>query len=71
MNDLLEGGFLAIKGDAPSIIASFTRCAKAAGWSKERIAEVVKEARGGDEDHLLSTISKQYKFFKRRTLHVR
>lgn len=49
----LEG----INGNALAILGAFSKEAKKAGWSKDEIGEVYKEATSGDYDHLLQTVT--------------
>lgn len=43
-------------GNAFSILGRWTRAARKAGWNKEDIDAVMKEAQSADYNHLLSTI---------------
>jgi hypothetical protein len=45
-------------GNAYAIMARFDRVARKAGWPKESVDEVLKEAMSADYDHLLATIMK-------------
>lgn len=40
-------------GNAFAVLAACKNAARKAGWSKERIDEVLKEMTSGDYDHLL------------------
>ena len=42
------------------ILGNAQRAAKKAGWSREKIDEVMKEAQSGDYDHLLQTMMKYF-----------
>lgn len=44
-----------IDSNAFIIMGAFSKQAKKEGWTKEEIDEVMKEAKGGDYDHLLQT----------------
>lgn len=46
-----------IDGNAFSIMGAFSNQARKEGWTKEEINEVFTEAKSGDYNHLLSTIS--------------
>jgi hypothetical protein len=43
-------------GNAFSVLGNWSRAARRAGWSKEQIDVVMKEAMSGSYDHLLCTI---------------
>lgn len=43
-------------GNAFAILGKFQRAAQRAGWSKERIREVLDKAKSADYDNLLVTI---------------
>jgi hypothetical protein len=47
-----------IDGNTFSILGTFKKAAKKAGWSKEDIDKVTKEAMSGDYDHVIQTIMK-------------
>ena len=47
-----------VDGNAFSLLGAFQVAARRQGWLTERIAEVTTEARSGDYDHLLVTLSK-------------
>lgn len=48
---------IGVDGNAFSILAAFCSRAKKEEWTKEEIEAVVTEARSGDYDHLVATIS--------------
>lgn len=48
-----------INGDAFAIMGAFQRQAKKENWSQEEIDEVLNEARSGDYNNLLGTISER------------
>lgn len=50
------GSLVGLDGNAFSIMGYFTRCAKAAGWSREDILKVRAEATSRDYDYLVSTV---------------
>ena len=43
-------------GNSFCVLGNWSRAAHRAGWSKEQIDVVMKEAMSGDYDHLLCTI---------------
>jgi len=47
-------------GNAFAILGKAQRVAKKAGWEKEKIDAVLKEATSGDYDHLLQTMMKYF-----------
>lgn len=47
-------------GNAFSILGRAQGAARAAGWTKDRIDEVMAEAMAGDYDHLLATMTKHF-----------
>lgn len=60
MEDKLHGTLVGIDGNAYSILGKFKRDARYAGWSPERIKQVMDDAKSGDYNHLLATIAHQY-----------
>jgi hypothetical protein len=46
-----------IDGNAFYLMGAFSRQAKKENWSKEEIDKVLTEARSGDYQHLLATLS--------------
>jgi hypothetical protein len=46
-----------LDGNAFALMGAFRRQAKKEGWSPQEISKVLDEARSGDYDHLLSTLS--------------
>lgn len=52
----VEMKLVGMDGNAFAIMGRFQKAAKKAGWNKEEIDNVLKEARSGDYDHLLQTI---------------
>lgn len=48
-------------GNAFAILGRFQGAARRAGWLKEQIQAVIKEARSGDYNHLLATIARYVK----------
>lgn len=48
-----------VDGNAFSILGFFRKEAKKAGWNKDKIDEVCKEATSGDYNHLVTTIIEQ------------
>lgn len=57
--DKLELDLVGVDGNAFSILAFFRKEANKAGWDKERIDKVLKEATSGDYNHLIRTILEQ------------
>lgn len=47
---------LSLDGNAFALMGAFQRQARKEGWTQEEIAPVLKEAQGGDYDHLLQTL---------------
>ena len=47
-------------GNAFVIMGNCQKAARRAGWSQEKIDEVLKEMRAGDYDHLLQTAIKYF-----------
>ena len=47
-------------GNAWAIMGNAQRVARKAGWSREKIEEVMDEAMEGDYDHLLQTMMKHF-----------
>jgi hypothetical protein len=47
-------------GNAFAILGKAQRVAKKAGWEREKIDAVLKEATSGDYDHLLQTMMKYF-----------
>lgn len=43
-------------GNAFAILGKARKAGKRAGWSKEKVNEVLEEAKSGDYDHLLQTV---------------
>ena len=50
------GSLAGVDGNAFNILGYYSRCAKAAGWSREDILKVRTEATSKDYDYLVSTI---------------
>jgi hypothetical protein len=50
-----------LDGNSFYLMGAFSRQARKEGWSKEEIAEVMKECESGDYDHLLQTLTKYTK----------
>ncbi|MPS92939.1 hypothetical protein [Comamonas sp.] len=51
------GTLVGTNGNAFALLAQFEKCAKAAGWTKDEIKKVQNEAKKGDYDNLVSTLS--------------
>jgi len=47
-------------GNAFVALGKARRVARKAGWSKEKIDEMMQEAKSGDYDHLLQTMIKYF-----------
>ena len=56
----LQGGLIGGDGNAFAVMGQFQRDARAAGWTKERISEVIQDATSKDYTHLLGVIMEQY-----------
>jgi hypothetical protein len=53
---MLTGG----DGNAFSILGRAKRAAKEAGWSDEKIRAFIQEATGGDYDHLVQVVMREF-----------
>jgi hypothetical protein len=49
----------AIDGNAFVLLAAFRKQAKREGWTADEIKAVTDEAKGGNYDHLVSTLDKR------------
>lgn len=49
-----------LDGNAFAILGRARQAARRAGWSEERIDEVLEEAMSADYDHLLRTMTKHF-----------
>tara|TARA_R100000995_G_scaffold5680_1_gene2685 strand:+ start:693 stop:944 length:252 start_codon:yes stop_codon:yes gene_type:complete len=47
-------------GNAMAVLAKATRAARKAGWSEDKMNEVLDEATGGDYDNVLLTVFKYF-----------
>jgi hypothetical protein len=56
MNKKVEMKLVGMDGNAFAIMGRFSGAARRAGWSKEEISAVLKEAQSSDYNHLLATI---------------
>ena len=54
----VKWNLVGIDGNAFALLGAFQAAAREQGWQAERITEVTAEARSGDYDHLLATLSK-------------
>lgn len=52
-----SGSLVGTNGNAFALLAQFEKCANKAKWSKEDIKKVHNEAKKGNYDHLVSTLS--------------
>jgi hypothetical protein len=57
----VEMELVGMDGNAFAIMGNFQRAARRAGWDKDEIDAVLKEARSGDYNHLLATIMNHVK----------
>ncbi len=48
---------IGLDGNAFAIMGAFQKQAKKEGWSEKEISDVINEAKSGDYNHLLNTIS--------------
>jgi len=48
---------IGLNGNAWALMGAFSEQAKKEDWTEKEIKEVLKEARSGDYDHLLATLS--------------
>jgi hypothetical protein len=56
MNKKVDMELVGMDGNAFAIMGNFQRAARRAGWNKDEIDAVLKEAQSGDYNHLLATI---------------
>ena len=58
-NEKLDLDLTGVDGNAFAILAFFKRAALKAGWTNEKIKEVMYEATSKDYNHLIATICRQ------------
>lgn len=56
-NKKVKGTLIGVDSNAFSVMGHFSKLARRQGWTKEQIDVVLDEAKSGDYDNLLATIS--------------